>query len=133
MHTITFGFFAPLFFIFVGLKTDFYQHFNLLFSLIITGIALVGSVVGAIVGNIAVRSIEKETLKTSYKEGTLLGWGMAAKGDTDLIIAAVALQHNLINQTIFTDLIFMGIVTTITAVIMFRINVKRECKYFKMC
>ncbi len=132
IHTIAFGLFAPLFFVFIGLRTDFYGNFNMLFSVIITGLALVGAVLGTWVGNITAPH-KRENLAARYREGNLLGWGLAVKGDTDLIIAAIALQHNLISEMIFTSLVFMGIVTTIIAVIMFRMNIRRECKYFKMC
>lgn len=125
IHTITFGFFAPLFFINVGLNTNIFQNFNLSFSIMITLLALFGALLGTIIGNFIIGG--------AYKEGALMGWAFGNKGDTDLIVATIALQNGIISQSIFTSIVFMGIFTTVISVIIFRMNVRRECKYFKIC
>jgi len=125
IHTITFGFFAPLFFVYVGLNANIYQNFNIPFSVMITLFALLGTLLGTIFGNFII--------KGGYKEGALMGWGLGTKGDTDLIIAAIALQNGLINPAIFTAIVFMSLSTTVISAVIFRINVARECKFLKIC
>lgn len=125
IHTITFGFFAPIFFIYVGMNAAVFQQINIPFTILITLIALGGTLVGTLIGTLLSGG--------AYKEGVLLGWAFGNKGDTDLIVATIALQHSIINQSIFTSIVIMGICSTVISVIVFRSSLKRNCKYFKTC
>ena len=63
------------------------------------------------------------------KEGYLMGWALSGKGDTEIVIATLALEAGVITDHLFTSLIFMAIATTIISPIMLRYLVQK--KYVK--
>ncbi len=118
VHAIGFGFLVPLFFLWVGLNTDVYSIWeNIGFSLAITVLAVFGTVFGSAFGY---------WLKTrNWKNGWLVGWAMNAKGDTELVIAQVALGSGLISKDIFSSLIFMALVSTLISPLIFEHLLKK--------
>jgi Kef-type K+ transport system membrane component KefB len=132
MHTLTFGVFAPLFFVYIGLQTNFFERFDPLFGATLVIIVLVGSVAGTMIGN-ALTPASKREKSVRAQESILLGYGLATKGDADVIIAAIALQNQLISQTVFTSLVFMSITTTLLAIVLFRLRLKKECDSLRLC
>lgn len=112
-HIISFGFFVPIFFVWVGLKTDLSVMFADWYLLIILFIiTVVGTILGAMLGVLA--------HKGSLKEGFIVGWGLLPKGDVELVIATVALTQGLITENIFSTLILIAFFTTLIAPIVFR-------------
>lgn len=108
IHTIAFGFLVPLFFVNVGLQTDLRLVWdNLSFGILITIIAIFGTVFGSAIGYYL--------SKRNWHNGILLGWAMTAKGDTELAIATLALKNGIISQSIFSSLIFMAVVCTLVS------------------
>ena len=115
IHIVAFGFLIPLFFVWVGMNTNFAQLLNIkdvLFILLLTGIAIVGTVGGT--------ALAVKLNKGTWKEGFILGWGLNPKGDTELVIAALALQTGIIQQEIFSAVVLMSFITTIISPIIFR-------------
>lgn len=119
VHIISFGFFVPLFFIWVGLNVDLRVVFdNIGFGALLAVIAIAGTVIGTIIGVV----LSKGTLR----EGHIIGWGVTAKGDTELVIATLAFQAGVITSAIFSSLVFMAFATTLIAPIMFRHLLRRN-------
>jgi Kef-type K+ transport system membrane component KefB len=121
IHIVSFGFLVPVFFVWVGINTDITAiilHWKLV--LILTIIAITGTVLGSIIGILA--------RKGSWKEGMLIGWGVTPKGDVELVIATLALGSALITQEIYSALIMMAMITTLVAPIFFRHFVKKYSK-----
>jgi Kef-type K+ transport system membrane component KefB len=117
VHNLAFGFLVPFFFLWVGLRTDVASIFtNFNFSLWITVIAIVGTVGGTMLGYYF---IEK-----NLKRAWLVGWAMNAKGDTELIMATLALSAGIITTQIFSSLIFMAVISTLISPIMVRYYLK---------
>jgi len=117
VHNLAFGFLVPFFFLWVGLRTDVASIFiNFNFSLWITVIAIVGTVGGTMLGYYF---IEK-----NWKRAWLVGWAMNAKGDTELIMATLALSAGIITTQIFSSLIFMAVISTLVSPIVFRYYLK---------
>lgn len=113
IHLITFGFFAPFFFLRIGILTDVGLIFqNVWFSLVITSVAIFGTVFGSAFGHYVVSK--------NWKDAFLIGWAMNAKGDTELVIANLALASGLITPAIFSSLIFMAVVSTLISPVVFR-------------
>ncbi len=118
IHTMAFGFLVPLFFVWVGLNTNISSLFNNFgFSLVLTLIAIVGTVGGTFFAVILT--------KGTIKDGLLIGWGVSPKGDVELVIATLALQNYLITVDIFSAIILMALITTIISPIIFRLLLKR--------
>lgn len=112
---MTLGFFAPLFFVSIGL------HLNLsaltiapLFVISVLLVAIVGKVVGC--GGIALIS------QFNLKESFAIGIGMNGRGAVEIVVAVVALEAGLFNHpipvppvvtAIFSTIVMMAIVTTL--------------------
>ena len=117
MHIISFGFLIPLFFVNVGLKTNIGEissNLFLIFVLII--IDVLGTLAGTIIGVML--------SKGTFGEGMIVGWGVLPKGDTELVIATLALKSGLITAGIFTAIIAVALFSTFLAPIVFRLLVK---------
>jgi len=118
IHIISFGFLIPLFFVNVGINTDLGAlNSNLPLILILLLIDIVGTLLGTIMGVLL--------SKGSISEGLIVGWGVIPKGDTEIVIATIALNKGLINSDIFTAIIAVALLSTFTAPIIFKVLVKR--------
>ena len=105
VQTITFGFLAPIFFGFVGL------NFTLQFGswpmiVVITLIAFFGKLFGGILGG----------LFAGFRGRPLfaLGVGLNARGMMELLLAQVGLAAGIITADLYSALIIMTLVTTLT-------------------
>ena len=106
IHTLAFGLFVPFFFFSIGLQTNILAIWdNLFFSTVITIIAIAGTVIGSALGYYITHR--------NWTEGFVVGWAMNAKGDTELIIAQLALSVGAISQPVFSSLIFMAVFSTL--------------------
>ncbi|MDP4012972.1 MAG: cation:proton antiporter [Candidatus Nanoarchaeia archaeon] len=113
IRLVAFGFLVPIFFVYVGILTNVSAIFdNLLFGLIITAIAIFGTVIGCAIGY--------SIAKGKWRDGILMGWGLTGKGDTEIVIATLALESGIINDVLFSSLIFMAVITTLVGPLMFR-------------
>lgn len=108
IHSIAFGFLVPFFFFNVGFSTDVLAIWqNLTFGVVITLIAIIGTVVGSALGYYIVNR--------NWKNGCIVGWALNAKGDTELVIAQLALSAGVISKGVFSSLIFMAVVSTLVS------------------
>lgn len=113
IHTLAFGFVVPFFFFHVGFQTDVLAIWqNLGFGAVITVLAVIGTVVGSAVGYYLTAR--------DWQGAWVTGWAMNAKGDTELVIAELALSAGVITTQIFSSLIFMAMVSTIVSPIILR-------------
>lgn len=97
-------FFAPLYFVSVGLMANFALYFDPVLVLLVIVVATVGKVVGAGLGAWLSGS--------SYRDALAVGFAMNARGAMEIILAAVALEQGLIDQRIFVALVTMALVTS---------------------
>ena len=107
LTTVSVGTLAPLFFISAGFDVSlgvFRTDLLLLVSVIV--VATVGKIVGTTV--LYIRS------GNGWREGAVLGAGMNGRGAVEIIVAELALAQGLIDQTVFSILVFMAIATTAT-------------------
>ncbi len=101
--------FAPLFFATAGLRVDLslLRGDALTWTLVLLGVALglkfVGAYAGALFGGL------------SRREGMILGAGLNARGALEIIIATVALSLGVFNQTTFTMIVIIPLVTSLIA------------------
>jgi Kef-type K+ transport system membrane component KefB len=79
-----------------------------------------GTVAGSVLGVIS--------HKGKLKDGYIVGWGLSAKGDVELVIATLALTNALITESMFSALIMMAFFTTLLSPIFFRNLMKRYYK-----
>jgi Kef-type K+ transport system membrane component KefB len=118
IHTISFGFLVPLVFVQVGLNLNFGVLLEETGTLLILfAIAFFGMIIGSLIGVVASRG--------TWKEGVLVGLGIAPKGDVELAIATLALTQGIISQNIFAPIVGMAVLTTIVAPIVFKFFLKK--------
>jgi Kef-type K+ transport system membrane component KefB len=98
------SFFAPLYFVSIGLKTNFLTNFDLPLALVVVGLAVVGKVGGAGLGAWLSGSGRRDALA--------VGFAMNARGAMEMILASVALEYGLIDQSVFVALVTMALVTS---------------------
>jgi len=104
---ITLGFIVPFFFANVGLNFDFSAFFsNVTLLLVTVAIAFLGKIVGTLV----VRPLSNLNIKQLY----YVGWAMNSRGAAELVIALIAMQYGLIPPEIFSVLVAMSLITTLT-------------------
>ena len=113
VHVVAFGFLIPLFFVSVGLRTDLSSILSNLYLIVLF---LIIAFIGTIGGTVLAVILNNGTLK----EGLLLGFGLSPKGDIELIIITLALQYGIINQSIFSSLVIMSLITTVISTILFK-------------
>lgn len=119
IYTISFGFLIPIFFVNVGLNTDIYSlSTDMFFVLVLILISILGTILGTIIGVLL--------SKGSFTEGLIVGWGVVPKGDTELVIATLALTSGLISLHIYTVIITVALVSTLIAPIIFRVLINRQ-------
>lgn len=96
--------FAPIFFASLGLKVNYYTHFDLRLTLVVLLIACVGKVVGC--------GIAARLGGMSPRESLGVGMAMNARGAMEIILGVIALQNGLIGERVFVALVVMAIVTS---------------------
>lgn len=107
IHQFITNFFAPLFFVSIGLKVNFIENFDLTIVLIVILLAFVGKVLGATLGA-RVGGMKKN-------EAIAVGFGMNARGAMEIILGTLALNAGLISKPIFVALIIMALLTSLTS------------------
>lgn len=103
-HQLAVNFFAPLYFVSLGLKVNFITHFDLPLVLLVLFVACVGKIGGAGLG--------AWMGGLSPREALAVGFGMNARGAMEMILASVALEYKLIDHRIFVALVVMALVTS---------------------
>jgi Kef-type K+ transport system membrane component KefB/nucleotide-binding universal stress UspA family protein len=101
--------FMPVFFGMAGLNADLRVLGNpalLLLALGFVAIASLGKFSGAFIGG-AIGGL-------TWRESMALGWGMNARGSTEVIVASLGLSMGALSQDLFTIIVAMAVVTTMT-------------------
>jgi Kef-type K+ transport system membrane component KefB len=104
VYQFALSFFAPLFFVSIGLKADFAVNFDLLLVLLILVVACAGKVGGA--------GLAAWASGMPRKEALAFGFGMNARGAMEIILASLALQYRFIDERLFVALVVMALVTS---------------------
>jgi Kef-type K+ transport system membrane component KefB len=98
-------FFAPLYFVSVGLKANFSSQLDLTLCGLIFMVACFGKIVGAGFG--------ARFGGMPWRDAIAVGVGLNARGAIEIILAAIALEYHLIDQRIFVALVLMAFLTTL--------------------
>ncbi|WP_054774553.1 cation:proton antiporter [Methylogaea oryzae] len=99
------NFFAPLYFVSVGLKADFSGQFDGPLVLWVFLVACLGKILGG--------SLGARLGGLSGREALAVGVGLNARGAVEIVLASVALEQRLIDQRIFVALVAMAFATTL--------------------
>jgi Kef-type K+ transport system membrane component KefB/nucleotide-binding universal stress UspA family protein len=99
--------FMPIFFGLAGITTDLAVLAKPNLLLLTTGLivlASIGKFTGAFLGG--------RIGGLSYRESLAVGCGMNARGSTEVIVASIGLSMGALNQSLFTAIVAMAVITT---------------------
>jgi K+:H+ antiporter len=102
------AFFMPVFFGTAGLSADMTILSNLTLLALTAGLILIASI-GKFGGAFAGGALGG----LNWREALALGTGMNARGSTEVIVATVGLSMGALNETLFTMIVTMAVITTI--------------------
>jgi Kef-type K+ transport system membrane component KefB len=107
MHTITYAFLVPIFFVSIGLKTNvrLLTESGLLLALVLVIVAVVSKVLGGGLGARLGGFTNRESLR--------VGVGMISRGEVGLIVASVGVNAGLIQTELFSIVTLIVLVTTL--------------------
>jgi Kef-type K+ transport system membrane component KefB len=107
IHQFINNIFAPLFFVSIGLKVNFFTNFSPMLVLVVLVISFAGKIIGSGFG----------ALRSGYpaKEALAVGFGMNARGAMEIILGLIALEVGLVDEKLFVALVVMAIVTSMTS------------------
>lgn len=106
-EAVTFSFFAPFFFVNVGLAANFagvggrFWLFAVALCAVAVATKVIGCGVGARMGGF------------SRKSSLVIGAGMVARGEVGLIVASIGLEQKLIPQELYSGMIAVTLITTL--------------------
>ena len=106
-YDVSVGFMAPIFFVTAGFAVDVHVfQTNLPLLLLIIVFAMTGKLVGT--------ALFYLPSGHGWREGLTVGAGMIGSGAVEIIIAGIGLEMGMIDRNIYSILVFMAIITTIT-------------------
>ena len=100
------GFLAPIFFAGIGLEFKFsaIENYGLLISIIL--VSFLSKILGGYLGG--------RFAHMGHRQSMTLAYGLNARGIMELVIANIAFREGFINVEIFSMLVIMGLVTTLS-------------------
>lgn len=102
------SFFAPIYFISMGMTTNFVTNFDAVLVLIVLVVALASKLGSVLLGaRLAGMPIDRETWA--------IGFGLNARGATGIILAGVGRAAGVIDDRIFVAIVVMALVTSLMA------------------
>ena len=107
IHQFVTNFFAPLFFVSIGLRVNFIENFDLMTVSIILLLAYIGTISGASLGAYLGGMSKRNSLAVAF--------GLNARGAMEIILGTLALNAGLISPKIFVALVIMALVTSLTS------------------
>lgn len=107
IESMAVGFFAPLFFAYVGLRVDLFHlhHPSMLIAVIF--VAILGKTIGCTAGSLLG--------KFSFREAISIGIGMNARGAMGLVVAMIGLSLGIVTQEFYSMIVVMAMVTSLMA------------------
>lgn len=106
------GFLAPIFFAGIGLEFNIGSMTNIALLIAVIVVSYFSKIAGGFIGG---------TLAGMRKRDSLtVGFGLNARGIMELVIANIAFQNGLISTEVFSILVVMGVLTTLTTPILLR-------------
>lgn len=106
-YDVSIGFMAPIFFVSAGFLVNinvFQTDFSMLLAVVL--VAMLGKIFGT--------ALFYLPSGHGWREGITVGAGMNGRGAVEIIIAGIGLEMGIIDENIFSILVFMAILTTMT-------------------
>ncbi|MBL9093346.1 MAG: cation:proton antiporter [Planctomycetaceae bacterium] len=107
LRRFSLGFFVPIYFVSLGLTTDFAANFVPALVVVIVVVASVSKIPAAYFGG-RYGGLDRRT-------AWAVGWGMNARGATGIILANLGLEKGAVDRPLYVALVVMAILTSILA------------------
>jgi Kef-type K+ transport system membrane component KefB len=114
---ISLALFIPIYFAIIGLKLDLIYHFDLWFFLKF----LLFATAFAAIGTLVALKLAKEDWLSSFN----IAVAMNARGGPGIVLATIAFDLGIINQTFFVTLVLIALVTSLLAGYWFKYVISR--------
>lgn len=110
--SLAMGFLAPIFFAGIGLEFNIssIHNFQLLISIVM--VSYLSKIIGGYFGS--------RFAGQPHKVSLIMGFGLNARGIMELVIANIAFKAGIIDNEIFSILVIMGVLTTLTTPLMLK-------------
>lgn len=121
IDSITFSFFAPVFFAASGLRVDIRDFANiniLLLSLLLLFLSSLGKALGAYIS-------ARFVAKFNYWSALSFSIGLNTRGTIQIIVATIGLTTGIISQDIFSAIIVISVISSLTAPVLMKFVVKK--------
>lgn len=117
LATISIGVLAPFFFVSAGflVSLDVFRT-DLLLLIAVVVLATIGKIIGTAVFYLPSGN--------GWREGVVVGAGMNGRGAVEIIVAEIALVRGLIDQDVFSILVFMALFTTATVPVLLTLGIR---------
>jgi Kef-type K+ transport system membrane component KefB len=116
-NNMAMGFLAPIFFAGIGLEFNISSISNIGLLIAVIAVSYLSKIAGGYFGG---------TLAgLSSRVSLTLGVGLNARGIMELVIANIAYRNGLINTEVFSILVIMGVLTTLTTPLLLKRAFKR--------
>ena len=100
------SFFAPIYFVSMGMTVNFVTNFDLWLVVLIVVVACISKIGSVLLGaRLAGMPLNRQALA--------IGFGLNARGATGIILAGVGLQNHVIDERIFVALVLTALVTSL--------------------
>lgn len=110
--------FAPLFFVSIGLRTDFVTNFNFPVTATVIAVACLGKLLGGVWG--------ARLGGFDRRSAWGVGFAMNARGAMEMILGILALQAGLIREPMFVALVIMALFTSLVSAPAMRFLISRQ-------
>ena len=107
-HYFVLSFFAPIYFVSMGMTTNFITNFDLSLVVLILVLAFVSKIGGVLLG-------ARASGMRLNRETWAIGFGLNARGATGIILASVGLANHVIDDRIFVAIVIMAIITSLVS------------------
>lgn len=108
IHEFTSSFFAPLFFVMIGLKVNFIANFDYKLVLFVMFFSFTAKFLGVGLPAYFISKLNKF-------ESLALASGLNARGSMAIILCIIGLEAKIINNEMFVAIVIMALVTSITS------------------
>ena len=114
MHTITYAYLVPIFFVSIGLQANVREiagpllPFLIVLFIVAVASKLIGAGLGARLGGF------------DNRQALRVGIGMVSRGEVGLIVASVGVNENIIPQEVFSVVVVLVLLTTLATPLLLR-------------
>ncbi|MCO6466209.1 MAG: cation:proton antiporter [Bradyrhizobiaceae bacterium] len=112
LKSVSDGFLAPIFFVFLGLEFNAGQIPSVWFAVVVVLVSIVTKIFSGWLGG--------RLINLSQTNSLGIGIILNGRGVMELVIASIAYERGLIGQGLFSTLVLMGVVTTMITPLLFR-------------